>query len=228
MTSPTLENILPIVSNTLPTFILDINSDTLSPAVLRAVPTASNAVFIPVPIFSNILLLLAASPILDTKLPILEVIVKKPEPIGLMTPNNGVKPLTTPTTASFTVSNMVNTPLKVFLSLLAVSSLILKFSVKSLNLADSSTSFSPDNEGNTSFQASPTDLNPLPKLWNMLVKPLITSSLPPASFQNLSILFLASVEGPIRFSKALLIPVNILVACSLSPIIYSHEVAQPD
>ena len=56
----------------------------------------------------------------------------------------------------------------------------------------------------------------------------MTASLPPLSFQNWSILFLASVEGPIIFSKPLLIFVSISVAWSLSPMICSHDVAQPD
>ena len=146
----------------------------------------------------------------------------------MITPNNGVKPLTTPTTASFTVSNTLNTPLNVFLSLLAVSSLILKFSLKSLNLADNSTSFSPDNEGNTSFQASPIDLKPLPKLWNILVKPLIMSSLPPRSFQSDNILLRLSEDLVISSPSVSEIPVHNFVDSSLSPNICSKDIAHPE
>ena len=62
----------------------------------------------------------------------------------------------------------------------------------------------------------------------MLVIPFITSSLPPFSFQNLSIAFLASVDGLIILLKPSLIDVNNLVAWSLSPIMYSHDCAHPE
>ena len=41
-------------------------------------------------------------------------------------------------------------------------------------------------------------------------------------------MFLASVEGPIISSNASFIAVNVSVACSLLPMICSHDIAQPD
>ena len=68
----------------------------------------------------------------------------------------------------------------------------------------------------------------LEKLSITFDKPFITDSLPPFSFQNLSIAFRASVDGCIILLKPSLTAVKNLVACSLSPIIYSHDVAHPE
>ena len=130
-----------------------------------------------------------------------EVTDNKPDPIlGSKLPR-GLNALITLPIALPTVLKTSNNPLNVSFIFLAVSSFILNLYVKSLNLVDNSVSFSPVIEGNTSFQASPIPLSPLPRLCIILVKPLIAASLPPDSFQNFNMLFLASVEGPINFSN---------------------------
>ena len=62
----------------------------------------------------------------------------------------------------------------------------------------------------------------------MLVKPSITAVLPPCSFHVFNISFLALVDGSIILLNPSLIAVKNSAACSLSPIIYSHDVAQPE
>ena len=79
------------------------------------------------------LLLLAASFILEANLPIPEVIVNNTLPTLLNTFVNGEKALNKVVTAFFPKLRTENTPLNVFLILLAVESLILNFSVRSLN-----------------------------------------------------------------------------------------------
>ena len=76
----------------------------------------------------------------------------------------GLIPFMTEATVSFTSAKISNNPLNVVFIFAAVLSLILKFSVRSLNLLDSSISFSPVIAGNTSRQASPTEPNAFPKL----------------------------------------------------------------
>ena len=156
---PKLPNILPmsILPNELkkspiPTF----RASNLSPIKV-------NAVFNPAPILLNTCSLNA----LDTTLanfPIVEVTDNTAEAIGGNIPNKGENPFITFPTALPTDLKTSNIPLNVFLIFLAVSSFILNFSVRSLNLFDNSVNFSPVIEGNTSFQASPIAPRPLPKL----------------------------------------------------------------
>ena len=132
---------------------------------------------------------------LEANLPIPEVIVNNTLPILLNTFVNGEKALNKVVTAFFPKLRTENTPLNVFLILPAVESLILNFSVRFLNPSEIWTNFSPVIGGNTSLKPSLIAPSPLPTPCTMFVTPFITSSLPPFSFQNLSIAFLASVDG---------------------------------
>ena len=107
-------------------------------------------------------------------------------------------------------------------------SLTLNSSVNFLKFLDKATNFSPVIAGTISLKPDAAAFTILTNPLRILVKPAITSSLPPFSFQNLNIAFLASVEGPIKSLKALLRLVNTSGASSKSPIIYSQVVAQPD
>ena len=164
-------------------------------------PIPENADSTPSEILPKKLLLTAASFSPDTYFPSLPVTVKTAPPILAKISVSGNKLLTTVATALPTKLNTENIPWKVFLIFLAVLSFILNFSVRSWNFLDNSTNLGPVIEGNTCFQASPMAVSPLPSPCIILVKPFITASLPPLVFQNSSILFLASVDGPIMFSN---------------------------
>ena len=149
-------------------------------------------------------------------------------PIAPITPVKGVKDFINTPTAPLTKLNTENNPLNVFLIFPAVSSLILNFSDRFLKPLEISTNFSPVIGGKISLNALDMDFTPFNTPPAILDKPFITSSLPPASFQNSSIAFLASVDGLIRFSNPLYTSVRNFVDSSLSPIIYSHDCAHPE
>ena len=110
-----LKSMLPIALKKSPTPVL--SASNLSPMKVKAL-------FKPVPILSNTCSLNAFETVL-AKLPIVEVTDNTAEPIEGNTPSKGFNPFTTFPTALPTVLNTSNTPLKVFLIFLAVSSFIL-------------------------------------------------------------------------------------------------------
>ena len=143
----------------------------------------SNAPFITFAILSNTFDCATASDKLVTNLSIAEITDDMALPIAGKTAVNGenafiTEPMALPMVLPIFL-NTLNTDLKVSLIFLAVESLTFNFSVKSLNLLESSTNFGPVIEGNTSFQASPIEPITFPKLLNVLLSPFITASLPP-------------------------------------------------
>ena len=101
----------------------------------------SNALFIPVDIFPNMLVSLTTFAKLEAKLPIPEVTDNSTDPKLPNTLPNGVNAFATLTIVSLTTLNTSNIPLNVVLIFLAVSSFILILYVRSLNLVESSTNF---------------------------------------------------------------------------------------
>ena len=224
--SPTFWNAVPTIPNTLSKFRLDKypkNSSITLVVLLNISPIFVNSPFIPLDTFSNIPLLLAASFMLLTNLPTPFVADITTSAILPNNPVRGNKLFASVTTIFLPKSIIENKPLKVFLILVAVLSLILNLSVSSLNPLEISASFSPVIAGNTSLHASPIAPKPLPMLFTIVPKPEIMSSLPPISFQVLSISFLALTDGSIISLNPSLIAVKNLAAWSLSPMIYSQD-----
>ena len=127
ITVPTGFSILPRLPNTLLKSTLPIESKKLLIPVFKLSnlsPMKVKALFKPVPILSNTCSLSAFETVL-ANLPIVEVTDNTAEPIEGNTPSKGFNPFTTFPTALPTVLNTSNTPLKVFLIFLAVSSFIL-------------------------------------------------------------------------------------------------------
>ena len=162
------------------------NEDSLSKTLpiefitpLKIESNPENAERIPDAILSNIPLLEAASPNDDTNLPTDAVTDRTALPIVRNKLPIGDNAFIAANTASFTKPNTENTPLNVSFIFDAVESFTFNFSVNDLNLFESSTSFLPVIEGNTSFQAEPIDFITVPSPWNTLVSPCITASLPP-------------------------------------------------
>ena len=122
----------------------------------------SNALLKPDETDSNIPISLADFLILLMNSPNFEAVSKIVGPIPLNIPPKGLIPFITETTPSLTNAKISNNPLNVVLIFPAVSSLILNFSVRSLNLLDNSTNLSPVIAGNTSLQASPIEPNTFP------------------------------------------------------------------
>ena len=194
----------------------------ISPALEKASVIPLRPLLIPLEILSNIPLLLTPSFIALKNLPIVEVADKNMLPNPENNPPPPEKALNIEDIPVLARSNTENTPLNVSFILPNVLSLTLSFSVNFSKPLDNSISFCPVIAGKISRNASFTEPAILPMLPNTLVNPEIIESLPPSLFHSSNILFLASIPGFIMFSNALLISVNIFVACSLSPTIHSQ------
>ena len=175
-------------------------------------PIPLNAPDIVLEIDSNTPLFSAALFILENKLPIEDVTTNIALPTFGKTANTGAKDFSNVVIIFLPKSITENKPLKVALIILAVLSLILNFSVSSWNFLDISTNRLPVIAGNISLNPSLTAVIPFIRLVITLPRPFMTASLPPFSFQNFNIVFLASIAGFIICSNPSLTAVNVLVA----------------
>ena len=147
---------------------------------------------------------------------------------SIMTPPralNGLNAASTPLPINLRITPM---PFSVFLKSTDASPPILNTRVICSNPLDNAMRSQPSISGRilstTPAILSIMVLTPV----KMLTKPSIAAALPPNSFQILSALLRASVEGAIMASKASLMRVSVSVACCLSPMMYSQDTDQPD
>ena len=151
-----------------------------------------------------------------------------PLPAGKNAPTKSTIPPVTAVNACFNISSTANTPLNVLFRLLLVSSLILKFSVKSRIFLVISANCCPVIGGNISLNASLIGLAMLSKPSNAFFTASISMVRPPRSFQSCNILFRASAEALISPLNVSLTSVRSSFASSKSPTIISQLCVHPD